>query len=139
MEKKGELKMSLILFLIVAVVMLAISLIFFVLLSYKADAEFGFKEILYSVVFAIVITFFLLWLRSFMLNRPYIGVVIGLIGIAAGIYGIFLRYRGPYTIAFVIFTSIIILVYVSYYFIKFRKKETETQEDFDDNLLQPSK
>ena len=120
------------------IIMLVIPIVFFVLLDNVTNAGFGIKEILFSIAFAIATTLFLTWIKSFMKNRPYLGLIIGLIILVSFEYSIFLKYIGPYTTTFAIITGLIILIYFGYYFLKF-KKENNIPEGFDDSLSTPKK
>ena len=112
---------------ILTIIMLVIPLAFFLLLDQKTGVGFGLAEIFFSIVFAILTTIFLLWIRSFMRTRPYLGFIIGLIVLMAFEYGLFLRYVGPYTTTFAMITSLIVLVYFGIFFFKYRKENNNTQ------------
>ena len=121
---------------ILAIIMLILPLVFFFLLSQKTEASFGFIQILFSIVFAIIVTLFLLWLKSFMKNRPYLGFIIGLIALGFSNYGLFFRYKGPYTKTFAIIGSLIVLVYLGFYLFKYRKQNilVKGKDELDEEL-----
>ena len=120
----------------ISIIFLVIPLTFFFLLSQKTEASFGFIQILFSVVFAIIVTLFLLWLKSFMKNRPYLGLIIGIIILGFSDYGLFFRYKGPYTTTFAIISTLIVLIYLGFYFFKYREQNTQVKgkDEFDGNL-----
>jgi hypothetical protein len=118
---------------ILAIVMLAIPLAFFALLNSITQSGFGIREILFSLALAAISTTFLVWTKSVIIKNPYLGLAIGIGTLIAFEYGLFIKFKGPYTITFAILTALIIAAYLGFYFIKFRKKEKMTQ-DFNDSL-----
>ena len=110
-----------------------ISLVFFILKNSVIGAGFGYVEILFSLAFGIFITGFLLWCRSIMLRNPYLGLIIGIAGIIALIYGFRLQYTGPYSIGFLVLTSLIGIVYLGYNFLKYKDKEKFIPDEFDED------
>jgi len=117
-------------------VLLVIPLAFYFLLDQQTGAGFGFIEILFSIAVALFSLGFLVWLKFFMKSRPYLGLIIGLIALISLAYSIFLKYKGPYTNTFLIVSSVVVLIYIGIYFIKFRKanKLLQGKSGFDDSL-----
>ena len=111
--------------------MLIVPLAFFYLLSVKTaqlspgenSYDFGLEEIIFSIIFAFLAVFFLLWLKSFMKTKPYLGIIVGLIALGGFSYSVFFKFKGPYTTTFVIITALIVLSYLGFYFIKYRNEE----------------
>ncbi|MEK6884185.1 MAG: hypothetical protein AABY22_31435, partial [Nanoarchaeota archaeon] len=61
------------------------------------DFNFGIKEIIFAIVFALLMVGFLLWIKSIMEKNAYLGAVISIIAIVALSYAFSLRYRGLYS------------------------------------------
>lgn len=122
-ESSGEMKFirisvsSWILF----IILLAVASAFFVLLSYKTGRAFGLLTVVYIFLFGFVGTWFLAWIKHITYKNSYLGLIIGVLGILVAIYALSYQYRGPYTLVFIIITSIIALVHIGLYFWKFRK------------------
>lgn len=106
---------------IVGVLITIISIIFLYILSIKTPATFGFAQVLYSIALGIVSMFFLYWIHLFMRKNPYLSLIIGLVALAACIYALFVRYKGPYTTTFAIILGLIVLVYLFMQFAKAKK------------------
>ncbi len=121
---------------ILLVVFLIISLTFFILLNSQQGTGFGFSEIMFSIVFSIITTVFLLWIKTFIQKNSYLGSVVGFIILIVSVYALYLKYTGIYTIIFSIITSIIILVYLGYCFFKALSVKTKAKEVYyDDNPI----
>ena len=116
---------------IITILMLIIPLVFFYLLSVKTaqlspgenPSEFGLEEILFSIIFAFLSVSFLLWLKSFIKIKPYLGLIVGLVALGAFSYSVFFKFKGPYTTTFVILTGLIVLSYLGFCFFKYRNEE----------------
>ena len=122
---------------IILVIFLIIPLAFFLLLNSKTGSGFGLKEISFSIVIAIVATLFLLWNKNFMENRPYIGLIIGLVVLVLVEYSLFFRFKGPTTITFAIIIALVVITFLGFFFFKFKKRELaskNSEEEFNDNL-----
>jgi len=119
--------------LILFVTFMVISLVFFVLKNSVVGAGFGYVEVLFSIAFGVFITGFLLWCRSVILRNPYLGLIIGIAGIIAMIYGFRLKYTGSYSIGFLVLTSLIGIVYLGFNFLKYKDKEKFILNEFDEN------
>lgn len=132
-ERKSQKFSGSLLTILLFAVMLIIPLAFFFLLDQKTGSGFGLVEIFFSLVFAVVTTSFLLWVKSFMMTRPYLGLIIGLVVLIAFEYGLFLRYWGPRTTIFAIIMALVVIVYLGIYFLRFRKMNFKPEE-FNDNL-----
>ena len=123
---------------IIAVIMLIIPLIFFILLDMRTNSGFGLSEILFSIVFSIIVTSFLVWMKSFMIARPYLGGLLGIAAILLTNYSLFLRFTGPYTLTFTIITDLIVVVYLGIYFFKYRQTSSQIKEDVEDTSISSS-
>ena len=119
--------------LVLFVTFAVISLVFFVLKNSVVGAGFGYVEILFSLAFGAFITGFLLWCRSVILRNPYLGLIIGIAGIIAMIYGFRLKYTGSYSIGFLVLTSLIGIVYLGFNFLKYKDKEKLIPDEFDES------
>ena len=118
---------------IISIVMLIIPLAFFYLLDIETSAnlspgneslnEFGLEEILFSIIFAFLSVSFLLWLKSFIKIKPYLGLIVGLVALGAFSYSVFFKFKGPYTTTFVILTGLIVLSYLGFCFFKYKREE----------------
>ncbi len=95
---------------------------FFYLLSEKTSSQFGLTQIAFALMLAIVITLFLGWIRLIIRNNKYIGLFMGIVGTAAMVYALTIRYKGAYTTTFAIIGTILILIYIGMQFIKATKK-----------------
>ena len=116
---------------ILTIIMLVTPLAFFFLLNQKTGESFGLAEIFSSIAFAIITTTFLVWIRSFMRTRPYLGSIIGLVVLMVFEYALFLRYSGPYTTTFAIVTGVVILIYFGISFFKYRKLNLQPEGEID--------
>ncbi|MCH7568536.1 MAG: hypothetical protein IIA87_03880 [Nanoarchaeota archaeon] len=120
---------------ILFIIFFIIPIVFFFLLDKKTEAGFGFVQIIFSIIIAFFVTFFLIWVKSFIVNRPYLGTILSLIALGLFEYGLFIKYRGPYTVTFAIIIALIVLIYTGFYFFKYRKSSKEIKvESFDDSL-----
>ena len=108
---------------IVGALFLIIALAFFILLSSKTSRGFGFTEIIFSVVLAVFISLFLHWIKSITVKNAYLGVIIGIITLIIFDYSIFYRYKGPYTITFVLIASLVVLIYLGIHFFRFKNNK----------------
>lgn len=98
----------------------------------ESDFSFGIVEILFSVVFGIFMTGFLVWTKSISIKNAYLGVGIGLIGMIVLGYAFYLRFRGPYSTGFMIVTGAIVLFYLGKNFLKFKKFDRYIEGEFDE-------
>ena len=121
--------------LIIGIIMFIISLSFFLTLSTVvefapggADTAFGFQEILFSVFFALVVTAFLVWVKSMIEKNAYLGFIIGLLALISFEYSLFFRYSGPYTSVFATIAGVAVLAYLTLHFFKNRKQEQPKRE-----------
>ncbi|NCN98662.1 hypothetical protein COU62_01670 [Candidatus Pacearchaeota archaeon CG10_big_fil_rev_8_21_14_0_10_35_219] len=118
---------------IVFIILLIIPLTFFILkASVVPEESLGFVEIAFALVIAIVSTLFILWDKSFIITNPYLGTITGLLVLAVFDSAVFYRYKGPYTTFFVSLTSILVLIYVGFYFIKGLKNTKRDEENYYD-------
>jgi hypothetical protein len=113
-------------------IFLVIAIVFFALLNSKVDTGFGLKEILFAIAFAFLMTAFLMWIRSMSLKHAYMGLGTGIVGVLILGYGFALRYKGPYSSAFMIITGIVALGYFGWNFWKFRLRDKYIVGEFDD-------
>lgn len=95
----------------------------------EKDFNFGLQEIIFSVVFGLFMTGFLLWTKAIIIKNLYLGVIIGITGSTIIGYAFYLKYRGPYSTGFMVVASLVILVYIVMNF--FRYKRQEMNEDFE--------
>ena len=93
------------------------------------DFNFGIKEIIFAIVFALLMSGFLLWIKSIIQKNAYLGVIIGLITCVVLIYAFFLRYRGPYSTGFMAIVGLIVLTFLGMNFWKFRNQKENDDED----------
>jgi hypothetical protein len=122
---------------IIGIIFLILPLGFFYLLGSQVslapglgkDNAFGMAEILFSIIISLIAVSFLVWVRNYMENRPYLGLIIGILGLGIFEYGLFIRYSGPYTNTFAIIVAIIIFVYLGFFFFKFRKNAPQVKEE----------
>ena len=91
---------------------------FLYLLSAKTGAPFSTNEIIFGIILAVVITLFLAWVKFVMKLNKYAGVIVGIIGTGASVYGLTRKFTGPYTTTFAIIGAVIALGYVLINFIK---------------------
>lgn len=99
----------------------------------KRSFNFGIEEALFALVFAFLITGFLLWVKSMILKNPYLGAGIGIIGIGIMGYGFSLRYWGPYSIVFMIVSGAVAITYLGANFFKYIKKDKYSGGEFDED------
>jgi hypothetical protein len=122
---------------IITIIMLIITLSFFYLLGTQVslspglgdDGKFGAGEIVFALISASVAVALLIWIKNFMANRPYLGAIIGILALAAYEYVLFQRYTGPYTTTYAIIITIVVLAYLGYFFIKYRKTAPRNEEE----------
>ncbi len=113
---------------LLASIMLIIPLSFFILLSIKTSAPFGISEILFAVVFSIIATLLLLWIKSIMRKNPYTGIVIGVLILVISITSLFYRFSGPYTYAHASAAGIVVLAYLGIEFYRYRKRNVGIEQ-----------
>jgi len=113
--------------------LLIISLVFYFLVDKSIGKSFGFSDILWALIFAVVVGTFFFWIRAFMMNNPYLFAGIGFLGIGALCYGFSLRYVGRNSTIFMIIGIFILLAYLIFSFIKFRKNDNSDEKEFDDS------
>jgi hypothetical protein len=99
----------------------------------ERNFSFGIREILTSVVFAFLITGFLLWVKSIMIKNAYLGGVIGIVGGFVMGYGFSRGYWGPYSIGFMIVTGLVVVANLGMNFVKFRSQDKSVPGEFDDS------
>jgi hypothetical protein len=119
------------------IIFLIIPLIFFYLLKSNTGADFSFKEIAWSIAISIVVTAFLIWDKSVIKNRPYLGLIIGIVVLATTSYGITYRFKGPTTTTFLIISAIIILFYLGKFFFRYKNRDFADKSgasDFNDKV-----
>lgn len=97
-------------------ILLIISLAFFILLNSKNSTGFGLSEIIKSIIFALASALFYRWAKLLMDKNKYMGIIIGILGMASSVYSILLRFRGVYTTTLTALASITILIYLVYHF-----------------------
>lgn len=114
------------------VVLLLIAIVFFVMLGSFTGEGFGFFEILFALTFAVFVSALLIWCKSIMLRNPYLGASIGVLSVIALGYGFLTQFTGPKSITFMVITSIIILVYLGFYFFRYKDKEKMIPDEFDE-------
>lgn len=131
-------------------IFLVIAIVFFILLSAVnppllsptgevvvledgADFDFGVKEILYSLAFAILMAGFLLWIKSIAKKNAYLGAIIGLVVTLVLGYAFSLKFKGTYSTAFIIVAGLAVIVYLAIDFLKYRKDDRYVKGEFDDS------
>lgn len=115
-------------------IFLVIAVAFFVLLANKKPdiAKFGLSEIFYSLIFAFLMTSFLLWTKSMSIKQAHLGFGTGIAGLIILEYGFWLsKFKGPYSTAFMSLGGIIVLGYLAWNFWKFRKEDRYAEEEYD--------
>jgi hypothetical protein len=95
---------------------LALSIVFFVMLAQKTNAEFGAMEVVFSIGAAWLLALVFSWNRDLVLSNPYLGLGIGILGIIAIISGLFARYSGPYTLSFATIGALGTAIYLVIFF-----------------------
>ena len=94
------------------------------------NSEFDLKlgEIIFAIVFAFLMSGFLLWTKSMISKNAYLGTIIGLIGAGIMGYAFSLRYRGFYSTIFMVATGAVVLVYLGMSFYKYKNVDEEEEE-----------
>jgi membrane protein YdbS with pleckstrin-like domain len=107
---------------ILFILFLLIAIIFYILLSaVRPDvAGFGIAEILFSLIFSIFTSGFLVWTKNLTKTNAYLGVLCGIIASVGLGYAFNLRYSGTYSTVFMILTGIVILIYLGRNFFKYK-------------------
>lgn len=130
-NKFSDLKLSIALYGIMLIILLA----FFILLNKATSSGFGIREIIFSIIAALLATSFLVWDKNFMKNRPYLGLLIGFSTLALVEYGLVFRFRGPFTTTFIVISSLVVALYLLIFFFKYRRQEQiSIDSEFDDEL-----
>jgi len=95
------------------------------------NSEFDFKlgEIIFAIVFAFLMSGFLLWTKSMISKNAYLGTIIGLIGAGIIGYAFSLKYRGLYSTIFMISTGAVVLAYLGMSFYKYKNVDEEEEEE----------
>lgn len=106
---------------IISIIMIVLPFMFFYLLNRQTGSGFGLSEASLIIMFAIFSIAFLLWMKSFMKRRPYLGIITGSLAILAFVYGLIQVYYGAYTITFALIGGIVALIYMLIFFFKHRK------------------
>ncbi|MDP4039271.1 MAG: hypothetical protein Q8P57_01700 [Candidatus Pacearchaeota archaeon] len=109
---------------ILGILLLSISIIFFALLNAKTGSGFGFIQIIFSIVLVLAATVILAWVNFTMAKNKHLGLVVGLLIWCAFLYALFIKFRGPNTIVFAVILSLIVLTYLFFHFWK-NKKNSE--------------
>lgn len=99
----------------------------------EVNFDFGIGEIIYSVIFATLMTSFLLWNKSLMKNNAYLGVGIGLVCLSVVSYAFYLRYWGINSKIFLGVFLVVNIFYLSKNFMKFRKFDRYDEKEFDES------
>ena len=108
---------------LIGIALLIIAIAFLYLLSVKVpEHTFGIEDFIFALVFAVITTLALHWLKFFMQNRPYFGLIMGLFALLIFEYALFQQYKGPYTTVFAVITGLIVIVYLGFHFFKSRGK-----------------
>ncbi len=107
---------------IFGIIFLILTETFFYLLSEKTSSQFGLTQITFALMLTIIITLFLGWVRLIIRGNKYTGLFIGLLGTAAMVYALRLKYQGIYTTIFAIISSLLVLSYIIIQFVKVTKK-----------------
>ena len=115
------------------VIFVLIGIVFFVLLNIVTESGFGLVEILFSIVFGLVVTGILVWTKSISSKNAYLGIGIGLIVMFILGYSFYLNFKGPYSLGFMILTGLIIGSYLIMNFLKFRNQDKYFVGEFDDS------
>jgi len=97
----------------------------------EGDFNFGIGEIVYALVFAFLITGFLIWTKSVIVKNPYLGLIIGIVGGAIIGYGFSRRYWGTYSLMFMAVCGLVIISYLGKNFFKYINKNASSEEDED--------
>ena len=131
-ESDGKLKRLDVLSIIYFFVFSGVAIVFFYLQKRINDANFGFVEWIFVIVFAVFVTWFLIWIKSVIYRNPYLGVSIGLLVMIAMAYGFSVRYYGKYTYTFMFVVGVLIIFYLGIYFFKYREGEKQIPNEFDE-------
>ena len=113
------------------IVFLVVTLAFFWRLNAVVGTGFGFREILFSIIISILITLFLLWMRTLMKKNLYLGLIISLLTLSTLDYSLMTQYKGPNTNTFLIIFSLLFSAYILYIF--FRNFKSDRKKKFIDN------
>lgn len=119
--------------LILFAVFLIISAAFFWRLDSVLGVGFGFKEIIYSIVIGILITTFLIWIKSITKKSSYLGLSIGFMVLITFIVSVRTKYVGPNTTVFIIIFTLAFGGHIAWTFLKYLKN-SEKKEEFDDKI-----
>ena len=103
---------------IVGILFLILSEAFLYLLGVKTETPLGVKEIIFGVILSLVITLFFSWIKYLMQLNKHLGLIIGLVGVGAGVYGLTRKFTGPYTTTFAIIGAVIGLGYILIQFLR---------------------
>ena len=95
----------------------------------KSEFSFGIKEIIFALSFAFLMTGFLIWTRSIIIKNAYLGGIIGIICSGVLGYAFYLRYRGLYSLVFMIITGAVVISYLGKNFIKYKKENYVGEEE----------
>lgn len=109
---------------ILSIVLIAIFIIFFYLVSSKTGSDFGFTQIMFSILAALIATLFLRWIKFLIKKNPYLGLIIGFLGLGGSLNAVSQKFSGPNTTVFKIITSLIVLIYLFIHFWKSRKQNS---------------
>ena len=95
----------------------------------KNNFGFGLEEIIFSVVFGLFMTGFLLWIKSTIIKNAYLGVIMGISGSVILGYAFYLKYKGHYSTGFMIAAGFVIIVYLGMNFYRYRKEDYGKEEE----------
>lgn len=95
----------------------------------NSEFDFRFGEIIFAIVFAFLMSGFLLWTKSMISKNAYLGTIIGLIGAGIIGYAFSLKYRGFYSTIFMVATGAVVLVYLGMSFYKYKNVNEEEEEE----------
>jgi hypothetical protein len=107
---------------ILGILFLIICEIFLYLLSTKIEAIFGFTQIIFGILLALVLTLFFSWTNYIMYSNKYLGAIIGIVGTGSSVYALTRKFTGIYTTTFVIIGAIISIGYLLIHFLKIKSE-----------------
>lgn len=95
------------------------------------NSEFDFRlgEVIFAIIFAFLMSGFLLWTKSMISKNAYLGVIIGLVGAGIIGYAFSLRYRGFYSTLFMVVTGAVILGYLGMSFYKYKNADEKEENE----------
>lgn len=111
-----------------------IAMTFYYKLDQKTGAGFGFREIIFSLVIAILLFFFFIWLIILIRKNSYLGIAVSLGIVTLLDYSVLMRFRGPNTTIFLLIFSTFYIIYIIYLFFRIRKDSKKQEYEYDDKI-----